>query len=56
MWQQIVRFVKRVINMTFIRHLMSTVQPAQKHENIIHVFTRQLFVIVLLKNIAQPIL
>ena len=34
---------------------MSKVPSAQKHGNAIHVFTGQLFVIVLPKNIAQPV-
>lgn len=52
-WQQIVKSVKKIINVIFIRHLMSIVPPAQKHGNAIYVIIKQLFVSILLKNIAQ---
>ena len=38
--------------MTFIKRFESTVAFAQKEENLICVFTKQLFINVLLKNIA----
>ena len=37
--------------MTLVKHLMSTVSFVQKYENAIYVFTGQLFVSVLPKNI-----
>ena len=41
--------------MTFVRHLISIVLSAQKYKNAIYIFTNQLFVSILLKNIVQPI-
>ena len=51
-WQQIVKFMKKITDVTLVRHLMNTVPSAQKHKNTIYVFNEQLFVNVLSKNIA----
>ncbi len=51
----LVRCVKKDTDVNIVRHLMNIVLYIQKYENVIHLFTWQLFVSVLPKNIAQSV-
>lgn len=50
---QIVKFVKKVTNMTFVKNFMNIVLFVPKHRNAIYICIGQQFVSILLKNITQ---
>lgn len=51
-WQQIIRYEKKDIDLTIVKHFRNIVSSALKYENMIYIFIKQLFISVLLKNIA----